>query len=110
MEDNLKVVNMMVSGKIPLTSKMKFEEIDKLIEKGNLKWRMGDDEKRPILSFNIEKEGLNSHGENRIAHISMWPTGNISITGITKEEEADEIYNEVLKEIKKICPRVMKNV
>jgi hypothetical protein len=108
MEDNLRIVNMTVSGKMPFTSKMKLEEVHRLIEKGKLGWDIKD-ETHGILSFYTEKEGKNSRGENKTGYTSMWSTGTITISGITKEEEADEIYKKVLKEIKRLCPRVMKN-
>jgi hypothetical protein len=108
MTNNLKITNMTLTGSMPFDYKLNEKEINKLVLEGELRWI--NMEKPMLLSIEIKKEGINAHGKEKRVHVSVWPTGSITIVGATKKKEAEEIYEKVLYEIKKLCPRVLKNV
>ena len=107
--NNLKITNMAMNGRMPFEHKLNEKEINNLIMNGALGW-MNIQEKPMVISIDIEKEGLNARGKRKKIHVSLWPTGAIIIVGITKKKEADEIYEIVFNEIKKLCPKILKNV
>ena len=104
MKSNLKVVNLIVSGKIPLKRKLKVNEFDKLILKCG--WFLPR-EKMILLSkqFNYRKKvELNVHKKQKNPYVTIWFSGAIIIVGLKNKKEASDIYDLVIKDIKKCCP------
>lgn len=109
MKNNLKISSMILNGKINLKRHLNESQIGDLIKRGELRWY--DIQQKPMsISAELEGQGVNSHGKKNKVFVSLWPTGSITITGVKKQKEAEEIYQKVLKEIKDICPEVLENV
>jgi len=104
----LKIINIVLNGKLPFKHKLKEDEVKKLINKGEMGWQVINEENFPILQAHIEKEGMTVRRRKRNACVSIWTTGAINIVGVQEVKEGNKFYDLILKEIKKLCPRVLK--
>lgn len=103
MKQKLKISNIVFSGRMPFFHKIREMELINLIIKSNLNWQLINEEMSPIIRRFVEKEGLSNAGRKKNAHISIWTSGAIVITGVTSRKEAMEYYNETIKDLKKYC-------
>ena len=105
---NLKISNIVFSGRMPFKHKLNYKEVSKLILNSKLNWSLINEEISPIIRRYVEKENITVHKKKGNAHISLWTSGAIVITGVTTTEEAIRFYKETLKDINKFCKRVLK--
>jgi len=107
MKNNLKVVNMIVSGKIPIKRRFNQKDVSKLINNANWFSPRRDD----ILfskQFNYRKiKILNVHKKQKNPYVTLWYSGAIVIVGLKNRKEANDIYELVIKDIKKCCRGVL---
>ena len=100
MKNNLKIVNIVFSGRMPFKHKLKSNEVKRLIYKGNLKWMVINEETSPIIVTNTLRKSLNVHKRKKRIHISIWTTGAIIIVGVRSRKESNKAYDLVMKDIK----------
>jgi len=109
MKNNLKISNIVFTGRLPFKRKLKREEIDKLIIKFN--WFYINEEISPILSKKIkirEKREFSVQRKEKQPHVSIWSSGAINIVGVVSRKEANQVYDLVIKDLKKVCPENLK--
>lgn len=109
MRNNLRISNMIFTGRMWDGVKLKEEEIKRLIRKGELNWMIINEDISPILSAYIErpKKEIGNHGQRKCFYVSIWTSGAINIVGVRSRKEANYVYNLVMKDIKKFCRRVL---
>lgn len=95
--DKLKVSNMIITGRICFNRKLSLDEINKLIEEFN--WA-SINELNPLLSKNFP---INNHNP----FVSLNVSGSIYMSGIKSINEAKKIREQVLNELKEVCPKVL---
>lgn len=95
---NLKVTNMVVTGKTPF-SKI---DVSKVIRKSKFFWVMIREDISPILQTRIEKGPATGKGKRRHIAISLFRSGTINIVGVTSKKEADEYYKLIVSDLKRI--------
>jgi len=108
MKRPIKISNMVVTCKMPFKHKLKEKEVRRFINLSRFIWNVINEETSPIIMAHIEKPGITVHHTNKNACISLWTSGSMNITGIQSLKEAEDLYDKILKEIKKLCPRIMK--
>jgi len=108
MKNNLKVVNMVVSGKIPIKKPMSLKIFEKLIDKYN--WFLPREDNIMLSKqFNYRKlKALNVHKRQKNPYVTIWCSGSIIIVGLKNRQEANDIYNFVIKELKSISKNILK--
>jgi len=107
MKNNLKVSNMIMSGRIPVKRKFKIEEVNKLINR--LNWFLPrEDNIMFSKQFKYRKKvELNVHKQQKNPYVSIWYSGAIVIVGLRSKKEGNEIYDLVIKDLKQICPSIL---
>ena len=85
MERNLKVSNVVVTGKIPLKKQLDYK---KIIQKSRWLWQINNEEMSPILSVRFIKKGDNVHKKRKSAYVSIRHSGAINIVGVLSMKEA----------------------
>lgn len=102
MENNLKVSNMVFTGRLPFKRKLKTEETHKLVT--NFDYFCVNEECSPIFGKRIkirEKISYSVHHKEKQPYVSIWCSGAIIITGVVSKNEANKIYDIVISELKK---------
>lgn len=108
-KNNLKISNMVLTGRIPIEGKISNEEANKMIQRFN--WMCLNEENSPILSKRIvlrEKIKFSVHGKEKQPYVSIWHSGAINIVGVLSRKEANKVYEIVINELKKIFPKKLK--
>lgn len=105
-EPKAKITNMVVNGKLPFYRSLKFEEINKIIEKGCLCWSIVNQESSPMLIASVELDGTNKQNKPRKATMTLWHSGSFNLSGVKKKVEVKKCYEEVLNDLIKLVPRV----
>jgi len=106
---NLKISNMVISGRMPFKHKLKYKEICNIIRKSDLNWSIINEEISPIIRRFAEKSNyITVRKKKGNQHVSIWTSGAIVITGITTKSEANFLYKQTLEDLIKLCPRVFK--
>lgn len=100
-KNNLRIVNLIVSGKLPIKERFTDKEVNKLIMNHN--W-FSPREDNILFSkqFNYRKKELNVHDQQKNPYVTIWFSGAIVIVGLRSKKEANEIYDLVLKDLNKI--------
>jgi len=109
MKNKLRITNMIFSGRMPFKRKLKTEEGDKLVFRFN--WQWINEEISPIISkrMKIRKiKKLNVHGKIKQPYVSIWCSGAINIVGVVNRKEANQVYDLVIKDLKKISRTLLK--
>ena len=104
----LKISNIVFSGRMPFKKRLSEENVNALLLKSELKWQLINEECSPIIRRFVEKNNLTIHGKKGNSHISIWVSGATIITGVTSRKEAETHYLETIKDIKKLCKGVLK--
>ena len=101
MNPNLRVTNMVVSGKIPTKKKLDYGFI---IERSKFLWLLRNEDMSPILSVRFERESKekNVHKKTKSVYISLWPSGAINLVGVRSLQEAKKFYEKITKELLRI--------
>ena len=109
MKNNLRITNMIFTGRIWEGKKLIHKEVSKLIKKGAISWMMVNEDISPIISAYITKpkKELNVHRKFKCFYVSIWTSGAINIVGVRSRKEANYVYDLVVKDIKRLCPRVL---
>jgi len=108
-KNNLRISNMVFTGKLPFVKKFNEAERERLINKAD--FMIVNEENSPILSKRIplrKNPKLSVHNKEKQPYVSIWYTGAINIVGVISRKEADEVYEIVLKDIKRVCRRVLR--
>jgi len=107
MKNNLRIVNLIVSGKIPIKRKFKLTEVNYLIN--NLDWfSPREDQIMFSKQYNYRKKKiLNVHKKQKNPYVTIWFSGAIVIVGLKNKKEGNEIYDLVIKDLKKATKGVL---
>ena len=109
MKNNLRVSNMVITGKMPFKKKLNEAERKRLVLKGG--YFLINEDTSPIFmkKMQIRKKVIISvHNKQKIPVAFIWTSGAINIVGVLNKKEGDIIYGLVMKDIKKYCKRVLK--
>ena len=106
-EKILRVANILMSGKLPFSRKINHNEMNKLIETGN--WFLINEEISPMLQKRIESQELNVRGKKKNICVLLWTNGVISISGIKKKKQGEELYQSVLSELGEYIPKILED-
>ena len=109
MKNNLRITNMVFTGKLPFKHKLREIEKHRLVMKAD--FMVVNEEISPILSKRVrirKKIEVSVHGKEKQPYVSIWSSGAINIVGVRSRPEANKVYDLVLKDIKKLSPRVLK--
>ncbi len=112
MKNNLKISNIVMSGRIPLKKeRISAKQFDLLIEKyGWSEVSFGENYgSRFSKKFHIrEKKEMSVHNKEKQPYVTIFALGGIIIVGLKSKKEADVVYDLVIKDIKKACPKILK--
>ena len=96
----MKIVNMVLSQKIPLNKPLSIFDMDKIINKSPLGWQCVNERYCPILVTKFTRE-------NKSVSVSIWSTGYTQITGGVKSiRDGQKVYDFVIKDLKKVVPNL----
>ena len=73
-----------------------------------LNWQLINEDISLIIRRFVKKETLTIKKKKGYAHISIWTSGAIVITGVTSRKEAELHYKQTVDDIKKLCGKVFK--
>lgn len=100
-----------MSGRIPLKKERISNKIfDLLITRCNwIDVAMGENYgSRFSKKFYIRKEKeMNVHNKEKQPYVTIFALGGIIIVGLKSKEEGDQVYELVIKDIKKVCPNIL---
>jgi len=101
-KNNLKIVNMIVSGKLPVKRRFSNEDVEKLIN--DCGWFLPrEDNIMFSKQFDYRKDGkLNVHKKQKNPYVSIWFSGSIVIVGLKNRKEVNDIYDLVIEDIKSL--------
>lgn len=108
MKNNLRISNMVFTGKMPFKRKLREIETERLTMKAE--YIVINEETSPIFmkKMHIRKNPkLSVHKTIKQPCAFIWTSGSINITGLLNRKEADQVYDLVMKDIKKYCKRVL---
>lgn len=111
MKNNLKISNIVMSGKIPLKRRISTEEFTRLIQKFNwMEVSMGENYgARFSKHFDIRKKPeISVHNTVKQPYCTIFAPGGIIIVGLQNKKEADTIYDQVVKELKAVSRDLLK--
>ncbi len=101
MKNNLKIVNMVLTTRLPFSRKLNIKDIKKLINKFGY---MGvNEECSPIYCKRVkirEKIELSIHKKEKQPYVSLWCSGALIIVGVRSKKEASQVYDIVINELK----------
>lgn len=104
MKNNLKVVNIVMSGRIPLKKeRISVKDFDLLIQRYNwMDMSMGENYgSRFSKKFYIrEKKEMSVQNKEKQPYVTIFALGGIIIVGLKNRKEADKIYDLVIKDLK----------
>lgn len=106
MKNNLKIVNIVMFGKIPLKRRINTDIQNKLIKIGWFSPR----EDNILLSkvFEIrDPNELDNKGKQKNPYATIWCGGTIGIVGLKTKKEGDLIYDQVIQDIKRISRKLL---
>ena len=113
MKHNLKIKNIVMSGRIPLNVKrISVDVFNELIMKhGWMDMSLGENYgSRFSKKFFIRnKKEMSVHHKEKAPYVTIFALGGIIIVGLKNKKEADVIYNLVIKDIKKVSKGLIKN-
>lgn len=103
---DFKITNMVLNGKIPFDGFLSMEEVNKLVDEGNLCWNVVNQDSSPMLIARIELDGFNKFKKQRTATMTLWHSGSFNLAGVKKRKEAKDCYEKVIKDLTKLVPRI----
>lgn len=99
MVDETRIVSILATAKLPLTSKLKFNDI---IDESNLDWIILNEDRSPMLNVNFMLPEKTASGKPRKVNIAVWAGGHVTINGAVSKEECDNYFRIVCKELRRI--------
>lgn len=109
MKNNLRISNIVLTGKLPFKKKLNETEVNRLILKGE--WIAINEDNSLILMKRFpvrKKKELSVHNKIKGVTGFIWTTGSINITGAISREEGNKVYDLTMADLKKYCKRVLK--
>jgi len=102
MKNNLRVSNMVMTGRIPFKRKLKLDETNKLIQR--LNWIIINEECSPILQKKILRgeTKLSVHHKEKGMLLCLWASGAVNITGIITRKEGNKGYEKIISDLRKV--------
>ena len=101
-----------MSGRIPLKKeRISVKQFDLLIQEyGWMDMSLGENYgSRFSKKFYIrEKKEMSVHNKEKQPYVTIFALGGIIIVGLKSRKEADQVYDLVIKDIKKACPKILK--
>lgn len=100
MKDNLRVVNVIATGKIPTKKRIDFE---RLFKRSKMLWEIVNEDISPICMTRIlrGKKDLNAQGKRKAISVAIWATGTVNICGSRSLKDARKAYNKVVRELRR---------
>ncbi len=97
MKSNLRITNVVCSGKLPFRVDFK-----KIIQQNKSKYVIVNEDMSPILQrrFLRKIDDRNVHKKRKGICVSIWSSSAINIVGALSLEEAQKCYDKVVNEIK----------
>ena len=108
MSDNLRITNMVLSGKAPFKRRLSDKDMEGVVTNGRLHWEVHCENTSPILMARIKKDGLTLYGKAKHACVSFWVGGAVNIVGVTSRKEAECYYAAALQDIRRLTRGVVK--
>lgn len=105
MKNNLKISNIVMSGRIPiLKERISMKQFDKLITKCDwMEVSMGENySSRFSKRFPRNKKEISVRLKVKGPYVTIFALGGIIIVGLKSKKEANEIYDLVIKDLKKV--------
>ena len=106
MKNNLRTVNVIVSGRIPLKENLSIKDYKKLVDRFN--WNFFETNvgtPRYSKRFYIrDKEEISVRHQKKAPYVTLFHKGGIIMVGLKNKKEADIIYDLIINELKKVCP------
>ena len=112
MENNLKISNIVMSGRIPIEKeRISVKQFDFLIE--NCGWvdvSIGENYgSRFSKKFFIrKKKEMSVHHKEKAPHVTIFPLGGIILVGLKNRKEANQVYDLVIKDFQKVGKNILK--
>lgn len=109
MKNNLRISNIVMTGKLPFKRKLKESETNKLCLKGD--YIVINEDNSPIFMKRMpirKVKELSVHNKEKGVTCFIWTSGAINITGAITIEEGNKGYELVMKDIRKYCKGVLK--
>ena len=101
-----------MSGRIPLSKeRISVKIFDMMIQKcGWMDMSMGENygsrfSKKFYIRTNPE---MSVHNKEKQPYVTIFALGGIIIVGLRNRKEADKVYDLVIKDIGKVCPKILK--
>ncbi len=98
----MRVVNVIMSGKLPFLRKITQEEVNEIISSGG--WFLINEEHSPTLQKRVEFE---DKGKHRKISACLSMEGSMMIAGLRRKKEGDNLYNDILNELSELIPKVI---
>lgn len=112
MKNNLKIANIVMSGRIPLKKeRIGIKDFILLINKCDwMDMSLGENYgSRFSKKFYIRKQKeMSVRNKEKQPYVTLFNLGGIIIVGLRSKKEGDEVYDLVIKDIKKCCPKILK--
>jgi len=112
MKNNLKVSNLVMSGRLPLKKeRISVKEFDKLILKYDWEDVSFGENYAPRFSkkFYIrKKKEFSVHHKEKAPHVTIFALGGIIIVGLKNKKEANIVYDLVIKDIIKVNKNLLR--
>ena len=112
MKNNLKIKNIVMSGRIPLKKeRISVKDFDLLMTRCNwMEMSLGENYgSRFSKKFYIrKKKEISVHHKEKAPYVTIFALGGIIIVGLRNRKEANQVYDLVIKDIKKVCPKILK--
>jgi len=106
MKNNLKISNIVMSGKLPLRKeRISFKDFDKLIRRHNWMDVSAGENYGSRFSkkfFIRKKKEFSVHNKEKAPYVTIFCLGGIIIVGLKSKKEADIVYDLVIKDLKKV--------
>ena len=104
MKSNLRITNVVCTGKLPFDKKIDFS---KVIKKSKFDWRIINEDICPILQVRFLREwngktDYTVQKKRKGICVSVWYSGAVNIVGVLSLEEAEKYYKKVSDEMKEI--------
>ena len=110
MKNNLRITNVVCTGRLPkgiIPKGKKHLDNDIILKKSKYYCQINNEEICPILAFKFPREnGLTVHHKKKSICVSIWSSGSANIVGVLSLEEAQEYYDKVVNEIKRIMQEI----
>ena len=99
----IKIANIVATGKYNFKKFLGFEDINYILQESCFGWYIINQETTPQLCAYIIRED-----ESKV-YFQLWHTGRFYLAGTRSEKEVELYFNEILKELRRLVPKVFEN-